>query len=579
MIRFVRVYDHVTEAERRRVREVGEIFRRVFTAAPGGAERIQRALEEKSKLGFEVLLITAEDERGRVLGFASVHYYPSLRYGYLDYVASALDARHRGLGSALYEAVREYLQKKGARGLFMDVPQDDPAVVPDPQRLDLARKRLRFYEGYGALPIVGTRYEHVSAEPDARELPFLVFDPLGRTTPLARADARKAVRAILTKKYGWDEEGALLREVVESFRDDPVRFREPRYVPPEPPKKAEHGRIAPLKLLVVPQHEIHHVRERGYVQRPVRVGAILRGLEGLDVERVAVRRHGEAPIRAVHDADYVSYLANLCASLEERDTIYPYVFPIRRPERKPRERATRAGYYCFDTFTPLSRAAWRAARDAVDCALSGADLLLSGERLVYALCRPPGHHAERRVFGGFCYFNNAAIAAHQLSAQGRVALLDIDFHHGNGSQDIFYRRNDVLFVSIHGHPNFSYPYFSGFADERGEGEGLGFNRNFPLPEHTDDARYLETLRSALREVRRFRPVYVVVSFGLDIMQGDPTGGFLVTRAAMAKVGEEIGRLDLPLLVVQEGGYSLKNLSRGSRAFFTGLTRTAVFSAA
>ena len=165
--------------------------------------------------------------------------------------------------------------------------------------------------------------------------------------------------------------------------------------------------------------------------------------------------------------------------------------------------------------SPLHRNAWPAARRAVDCALTAAREILDGRRLAYALVRPPGHHAERRSFGGFCYFNNNAIAAQFLSAHGKVAILDIDYHHGNGQQDIFYRRADVLTVSLHGHPRFAYPYFSGFEDERGEGEGEGFNLNLPLPETLDGARYREALASALNRIEAFGPQFLVVALGLD----------------------------------------------------------------
>jgi acetoin utilization deacetylase AcuC-like enzyme len=337
-------------------------------------------------------------------------------------------------------------------------------------------------------------------------------------------------------------------------------------------ERPDHGRLRPIKVLVTEDHKIHHVRERGYVERPARIESVLKGLADLPIERLPVRHYDEKPIRAVHDSDFVSYLAAVCKKMEPNETVYPYVFPIRRPERKPRDRATRAGYYCIDTFTPLSRPAYQAARAAVDCAVSGAELLLQGEHLVYSLCRPPGHHSERRVYGGFCYFNNAAVAAQRLTQRGKVALIDIDFHHGNGSQDIFYRRDDVLVISLHGHPNHAYPYFSGFTDERGEGAGRGFNVNFPLPEGIDDARYLQVLALAIRRIREFKPTHLVVSFGVDIMRGDPTGSFVVTTQGMQRIGEALARLELPTLVVQEGGYSLRNLVRGPRAFLSGLSR-------
>ena len=572
MIRFSRVFDYVTEVERRKVGEVQGIFRKAFSAVAAYADKIPDLLGRVSDRGFETVLLTIEDERARVLGFALVHYYSDIRYAYLDYIATDPEVRKRGLGSALYEGLREYMVRKGARGLFMDVPPDEPARVADAERLPRNRQRLKFYERYGAYPIIGTQYDFPAPGSQSYDPPFLVFDSLGPPRPLPRADARKAVRAILSRKYGWNAEDPYVRSVIESFKEDPVPLRAPLYVKPEaaPPTT---GRLRPIKLVAAEHHEIHHVREKGYVERPARVDAILRGLAKLDVEPRPVRHFGEQPIRAVHDGDFVSYLAAATASLPPDETLYPYVFPIRRPDRKPRDRAVRAGYYCIDTFTPLSQGAYRAARAAVDCAMSGAELILKGERLVYAVCRPPGHHAEKRVFGGFCYFNNAAIAAHRLGERGKVALLDIDFHHGNGSQDIFYRRDDVFTVSIHGHPNYSYPYFSGFADENGEGPGLGFNRNFPLPEGIDDKRYLEVLGLALREIEAFKPATLVVSLGYDIMRGDPTGAFILTPPGLTRIGEAIGRLGLPVLVVQEGGYLIRNLSRGAAGFFAGLART------
>ena len=174
------------------------------------------------------------------------------------------------------------------------------------------------------------------------------------------------------------------------------------------------------------------------------------------------------------------------------------------------------------------------------------------------------------MYGGFCYFNNAAIAAQRLSKAGKVAVLDIDFHHGNGTQDIFYRRADVLTLSLHGHPHFAYPYFSGFGDELGEGDGKGFNRNYPLPEETNELLYLATLDRAIKRLRTFSPTYLVVSLGLDTMKGDPTGTFSLRAQSMYEVGRRLGGLSWPTLIVQEGGYNLLNIRRGAAAFFNGL---------
>ena len=169
------------------------------------------------------------------------------------------------------------------------------------------------------------------------------------------------------------------------------------------------------------------------------------------------------------------------------------------------------------------------------------------KRQVYALVRPPGHHAERKVFGGFCYFNSNAIAANYLSKFGKVAILDIDYHHGNGQQDIFYKRNDVLTISIHGNPSFAYPYFSGFKDEKGEGEGLGFNINYPLKEKLNGAEYLEVLGLALKKIVKFKPSFLVVALGLDVAKGDPTGTWALGSKDFFENGKIIGSLCLSLI--------------------------------
>ncbi len=233
-----------------------------------------------------------------------------------------------------------------------------------------------------------------------------------------------------------------------------------------------------------------------------------------------------------------------------------------------------AGYYCIDTFTPVNRNAYPAARRGVDCTLTAARELLEGRRITYALVRPPGHHAERRSFGGFCYFNNNAIAAEYLTAYGRIAILDIDYHHGNGQQDIFYARSDVLTVSIHGDPDFAYPYFTGFADERGEGQGLGYNLNFPLPESQTGDQYQVTLQQAIDVIQQFSPAFLVVALGLDPAKGDPTGTWSLAAKDFEANGRMLGQMRLPTLVVQEGGYRTRTLGRNARCFFQGLMEAA-----
>jgi acetoin utilization deacetylase AcuC-like enzyme len=190
--------------------------------------------------------------------------------------------------------------------------------------------------------------------------------------------------------------------------------------------------------------------------------------------------------------------------------------------------------------------------------------------LAYALIRPPGHHAEQNVFGGFCYFNSNAIAARYLGRHGRVAILDIDYHHGNGQQSIFYRRDNVLTISIHGHPSFAYPFFSGFAEERGEGAGGGFNINFPLPETITAETFLATLEKAVGRIRKFDPAFLVVALGLDTAQGAPTGTWPLRADDFARAGGIIGALPYAKVFVQEGGYETKTIGKNARFFFQGV---------
>ncbi len=385
------------------------------------------------------------------------------------------------------------------------------------------------------------------------------------------------IGAILTLRYHYDPQDPYVKRVLASVKESPVQLRAPLAPTANGNHRKIPRRLHPLKVFCSAHHALHHVRERGYVERPARVDVILKALDALpDVEKLPVRNFGEGPIRAVHDADFVNYLKNACLELPKGELLYPYVFPIRRPDRPPHDKGYRAGYYCIDTFTPLSRDAYKAARSAVNVALSGAAAVLKGEPLVYSLCRPPGHHAERDTYGGFCYFCNGAIAAQYLARSvGKVAILDVDYHHGNGQQDIFFDRSDILTVSIHGHPSFAYPFFAGFADERGEGAGLGYNHNFPLAEHVGDSRYLEALDDALKVVREFKPEALVVSLGLDIAKADPTGSWSLSADGLFEVGRRIGSQKLPTLMVQEGGYNIRSLGRNAASLLSGVCAGAL----
>jgi acetoin utilization deacetylase AcuC-like enzyme/GNAT superfamily N-acetyltransferase len=572
MIRFYRIFELNSDVDRRRFSEVADLFRSAFPHEQQAIDRVAQLLNHRQSLAFDPILLASADRQHRVTGLAFVFYFSDLRYGYLQYIASDPRRPARGIGAALYEALREFLAARGARGLFLDVPPADAAKLKDPSRLALNRKRLLFYARYGIHEVQGTRWDVTPNSRNDGYLTTLLYDPLGHRSRLDRADARRVVRRILVEQFQYEPDDPFVVGIVQSFADDPVRLA-PLTSHPVAAVPTKGRYLAPIKLVVVERHMIHHLREKGYVERPVRVRAILRGLEGLPIERIPTRRYPEERVTAVHHPSLVAYLKAMGQRLDEKALIYPEVFPIRRPDRIPRALEDRAGYFCADTFTPLTRNCYRAARDAADVALTAASLIIGGERVAYALCRPPGHHAERRIYGGFCYFNNAAIAAQSLSQLGKVALLDIDYHHGNGAQDIFYSRSDVLTVSIHGHPSHAYPNFSGYADERGEGTGLGFNQNFPLEPPVDDERYLTVLDRALKLIERFDPRVLVVSLGFDIMRGDPTGAFAISVQGMRRIGRRLGRFGPPTLIVQEGGYAVRNLRVGSHAFFAGLAAT------
>ncbi|MCF7838459.1 MAG: acetylpolyamine amidohydrolase [Candidatus Marinimicrobia bacterium] len=570
MIRIVRVHSTALPADQQRAAAVQQIFRANFAAVAAYADKIPSLLDEPFRFGYRTVLLVSEGSLGKVTGFSLFLHLPEIDASLLDFMAVDRAIRGGGIGSALYEATREYLKAIGSRGLYFESLPADPQQVPDPVLARENRRRLSFYARYGAHPIEGTAYETPVDESPA---PHLLFDGLDRAEPLGRAEAQTAVGLILRRKYSHLVTPAYIRTVVASFTDDPVRLRTPPRRPAARPiaRPADCLRLALVSSTV---HEIHHVAERGYVERPARIRAMLGPLTatGLFVSRPP-QPHGEQPIRAVHPADFVTYLKTVCEKNPPLRPVYPYVFPLRRAHRPPRELAVRAGYFCMDTFTPLDRNAYRAARAAVDVTLTAADeILRHGHVAAFALTRPPGHHAERRVFGGFCYFNNAAIAAQRFSAHGRVAVLDIDFHHGNGAQDIFYRRADVLTLSLHGHPDYAYPYFSGFSDETGEGPGAGYNANYPLPEGTDETLYLATFERALARIRRFDPLLLVVPVGFDTLQGDPTGGFNPQPPTLAELGRRIAGLGRPVLFCQEGGYHLRNLRQGARALFTGFAQ-------
>ena len=291
---------------------------------------------------------------------------------------------------------------------------------------------------------------------------------------------------------------------------------------------------------------------------------------------------GTAPIEAVHDPGLVRFLSTAWDEYQEAvgpmADVMPDVFyrPAMRnamsPGREPDSINGRLGWWCFETTTPLTSGTYNAARGAVDTALTATKFVLDGARSAYGLCRPPGHHATSTLYGGYCFFNNAAIAAHHVACTtgSKVTVLDVDYHHGNGTQEIFYSRDDVQYVSLHGDPTRAYPYTVGYADETGAGRGAGANLNLPLAARTNDDAYVDALQQARDAIAAFGPSMVIVSLGLDTFITDPICDLSVTAEGFERSGAIVATLGLPTVVLQEGGYDVAALGDNVRRWLVGL---------
>ena len=322
---------------------------------------------------------------------------------------------------------------------------------------------------------------------------------------------------------------------------------------------------------------------------PARAEIILKALqsEQLGILKTPVD-HGLEPIQAVHDLDYINFLQKVYDEsanyFHRKEPVFPEIFAPRHPRRKPNRSYLLNGYYAFGTGgTPILDGTWSAAYWSAQCALTAADLIYQDNnrnecRGVYALCRPPGHHASNDLYGGYCYLNNAAIAARYLEnvssysmgeglrSTTKISILDIDYHHCNGTQEIFYSDPAVLVCSIHAHPDDHYPFFWGGANEIGEGPGKGYNHNWPLPAGTDDYSYLAVLDIALKVILDFHPNFLIVSAGFDAADGDPICDFRLTPKGFFKIGKKISSLNLPTIIIQEGGYLLDKLGENAVSF-------------
>jgi acetoin utilization deacetylase AcuC-like enzyme len=513
----------------------------------------------------------AENNRGEVLGFAQMSYAMDLKYCFLDLLASNPGKTYGGIGGALYKRVRDEAIHLNATALFIECLTDDPKYITDASMLRQNRARLKFYEGFGARPVINRSYDNHTLQVYGNSY-YLVYDSLVTDKPIPLKQGKKIIRSIIERKHNTLNGESDIKKVTAGMKDDPLQIRIHRY------KKTDSALKIPevpddrkIILLYNQGHEIHHIQDKGYVEAPVRIKSILKKIEKSDLfVKHKMKHYPERHITAVHDKAFVEYFKKASASVPPGVSIYPDTFPIRKNAKPPKNLVSRAGYYCIDIYSPVNRNSYIAARSAVDCALTGADLLLMDEQIVYALVRPPGHHAEKSSFGGFCYFNSAAIAANYLTKYGRAAILDLDYHHGNGQQDIFYSRNDVLTISIHADTDYEYPYFSGFSNEKGNEEGYGYNINYPLPRNIDGKKYNRVLSKAVKAVKEYNPDFLIIALGLDTAKGDPSGKWQLLKEDFYNNGVQAGSLGKRTLVVQEGGYDSRVLGTNALSFFQGL---------
>ena len=333
--------------------------------------------------------------------------------------------------------------------------------------------------------------------------------------------------------------------------------------------------------IITTQHALHDPDALGpmphgrrYLDVSARAENLLMAIRERNLPTAAAPDHGIAPIAAVHDAGYLKFLSTCFQRWQEGggegNVLCAWAYAVRPMLRVPQDVMGQAGYYLSGASSSLVAGTWAAAVASAHVAVEGAARILAGAREAYALCRPSGHHAYADLAGGFCYLNNAAIAARHFATNGlRPAILDIDVHHGNGTQGIFYETDDVFFCSVHEDPAVNYPFYAGYADETGGGPGQGATLNLPLPSGTGDAAWLAAIERGLTAIAFAKSNVLVVSLGFDAADGDPTASLHVTAAGFTAAGRLIAEAGLPTLLVQEGGYLVDALGRNLHAFLDG----------
>jgi acetoin utilization deacetylase AcuC-like enzyme len=339
-----------------------------------------------------------------------------------------------------------------------------------------------------------------------------------------------------------------------------------------------------MKVVYSPDHSRHHPKtymKAGSFHEPQeipgRAEALLKGLQDAGHEILDAKDYGPSPRAAIHTPGYLHFLETISdrwiAAGMDSEEVLPNIHPGRHMNSMPSGLVGEVGYYTTDMSAPIGPETWHGAVASTNAALTATDLVLEDlapGKSSYALCRPPGHHAFADQAGGFCFLNSIAIAAqHALKTVQRVAILDVDVHHGNGTQGIFYNRNDVFTVSMHCDPTDYYPFFAGYAHERGEGDGEGFNLNIPIEPESGDDVFLKHLEQAKAAVTAYAPDVLFIALGLDAFEGDPLVGLKVTTEGFGRIASSIAELGMPTVLVQEGGYNRDHLGANITSFIGG----------
>ncbi|WP_428242829.1 histone deacetylase family protein [Gynuella sp.] len=322
-----------------------------------------------------------------------------------------------------------------------------------------------------------------------------------------------------------------------------------------------------------PAFEFYRGEKVPCFESPQRLEFVIQALQARGHEIKIAEQQADSILTTIHSHRYLQFLASawdqwtaLAADNADKQP-FPSVWPIRslRSDIEPDNFIARLGFYSMDNGTPLAAGSWTAAKAGADAAVSAADLLSNGHSSVFCATRPPGHHAGPDFMGGYCFLNNAAIAAQSLRHQGcqRVAIIDVDYHHGNGTQTIFYDRADVLYISLHGDPVTEYPFYLGHADETGRGAGQGYNLNLPMAAGTDTVTWFAALDTACRQVLRFKPDALVISLGMDTFADDPISQFTLQSDDFYRIGKHLAALRLPTLFIMEGGYATAALGNNT----------------